>query len=190
MPIVERDPLPRVPMETREQLHEWLAANHGEHRGIWLVTWRPGTGRPAIDYEDLVEECLIFGWIDSTARTFDEQRGGLRLTPRKPNSVWSAPNKRRLAKLEAAGLMRPAGTAAVEIAKANGMYEFLDDVEALIVPSDLAHALGDLLAVFEEISPGRRKQALYWIKSAKREATRSERIDKVVAAAAKGESVF
>lgn len=190
MPIVERNPLPRVPMETRAQLHEWLEENHREHRGIWLVTWRSGTGRPAIGYEDIVRECLIFGWIDSTARTFDEQRGGLRLTPRRPDSVWSAVNKRRLAELERAGLMRPAGTAAVEIAKANGMFEFLDDVDAMIVPEDLARALGDLLAVFEGIASGRRKQALYWIKSAKREKTRSERIDKVVAAAAKGESVF
>ncbi len=190
MPIVEREPLPRIPFETREQLHAWLAENHTEHAGFWLVQWRSVTGRPAIRYDDIVEECLIFGWIDSTIQVFDDERSGLRLTPRRPGSIWSALNKRRLERLEAAGLMQPAGIAAVETAKANGMFTFLDDVDAMIVPEDLAQALGDLLPAFEGIPASRRKQALYWIKSAKRAQTRSARIDKVVEAAANGESVF
>lgn len=190
MPIVERNPLPRILMETRQELHDWLAENHVEHRGFWLVQWRSGTGRPTIGYEDIVEECLIFGWIDSTVQTFDEQRSGLRLTPRKPTSVWSAPNKQRLARLEAAGLMQPAGNRAVEVAKANGMFTFLDDVDAMVVPDDLEEALAELRAVFDGFSDGRRKQALYWIKSAKRPQTRADRIAKIVAAAADGRSVF
>ena len=190
MPIVERNPLPRVPLETREALHDWLAENHAEHGGFWLVQWRSVTGRPAIPYDDIVEECLIFGWIDSTVQKFDDERSGLRLTPRKPNSVWSASNKQRLARLEAAGLMQPAGIRAVEVAKANGMFTFLDDVDAMIVPEDLARALGDLLPAFEGIPASRRKQALYWIKSAKRDATRSARIERVVEVTANGGSVF
>ena len=190
MPIVERNPLPRILMETRQELHDWLVDNHAEHRGFWLVQWRSGTGRPSIAYDDIVEECLVFGWIDSTVQTFDEQRSGLRLTRRKPNSVWSAPNKQRLARLEAAGLMHPAGSRAVEVAKANGMFTFLDDVDAMVVPDDLAEALAGLRPVFDGFSDGRRKQALYWIKSAKRPQTRADRIAKIVAAAADGRSVF
>jgi len=177
-------------MQDREELHAWLAAHHGDHAGFWLVQWRPQTGLPTIGYEHIVEECLIFGWIDSTVRTFDDQRSGLRLTPRKPTSVWSASNKQRVARLEAAGRMQPAGRRAVERARANGMYTFLDDVEAMIVPEDLAAALGELRATFDDFSPGRRKQALAWIKSAKRPATRSDRIARVVAAAAEGRSLF
>ena len=99
MPVVERNPLPRVALETREALHDWLEANHTTHGGIWLVQWRPSTGRPAIAYDDIVEECLIFGWIDSTAQSFDDQRGGVRLTPASPQvggprstrSAWRSP---------------------------------------------------------------------------------------------------
>jgi uncharacterized protein YdeI (YjbR/CyaY-like superfamily) len=188
--IVERDPLPRIPLETRQELHDWLADNHAEHRGFWLVQWRSGTGRPAIVYDDIVEECLIFGWIDSTVQRFDEQRSGMRLTPRRPNGIWSALNKQRLARLEAAGLMQPAGIRAVEVAKANGMFTFLDDIDAMVVPEDLALALGALRPVFDGFSAGRRKQALYWIKSAKRDTTRADRIAKVVAAAEEGRSLF
>lgn len=190
MPVFERNPLPRLRLDTREQLHEWLLANHVDHDGFWLIQPRPGSGGRPIPYEDIVEECLIFGWIDSTVQTFDERSSGIRLTRRKPNSVWSASNKRRLAKLEAAGLMRPAGTKAAEVAKANGMFEFLDEIDALIVPPDLAEALGQAGAVFETFPPSRRKQALYWIKSAKRDGTRRARIEKVAAAAAKGEWLF
>ncbi len=190
MAITERNPLPRILLETRQELHEWLVDNHAEHRGFWLVQWRASTGRPSIAYDDIVEECLIFGWIDSTVQSFDEQSNGLRLTPRKPSSVWSAPNKQRLSRLEDAGLMQPAGIRAVEVAKANGMFTFLDDVDALVVPEDLAKALGDLQTVFDGFTDGRRKQALYWVKSAKRPQTRADRIAKIVAAAREGRSLF
>lgn len=187
MPVVERNPLPRIRLGSRAELHEWLIANHETHPGFWLLSSRPG---PDIPYEDMVEECLIFGWIDSTVQVFDERTSGIRLTRRKPNSVWSATNKVRLARLEAAGLMQPAGRRAVEVAKANGMYEFLDDVEALVVPDDLAAALGEHRATFDSFPAGRRKQTLYWIKSAKREQTRADRIAKVAAAAAQGKALF
>ncbi len=187
MPIVERNPLPRIALRTRAELRAWFQDNHGDHRGFWLVSSRPG---PDIPYDDLVEECLIWGWIDSTVQVFDEQSSGIRLTPRKPTSVWSALNKARLARLEAAGLMQPAGIRAVEVARANGMYTFLDDVDAMVVPDDLAAALGDAGEVFDSFSPGRRKQALYWVKSAKRPQTRADRIAKIAQAAADGTSLF
>ena len=123
MPIVERNPLPRVPLETREALHDWLAENHAEHGGFWLVQWRSVTGRPAIPYDDIVEECLIFGWIDSTVQKFDDERRGLRLTPRKPNSVWSASNKQRLARLEAADDIAPGFPVVTDGCGVNTLWE-------------------------------------------------------------------
>lgn len=175
-------------MDTREQLYDWLARHHRDESGFWLVQWRSVTGRRVIAYEDVIEVCLIFGWIDSTVQTLDEQRSAIRLTPRRPTSVWSKSNKQRLARLESAGLMQPAGLAAVEAAKVNGMFNFLDDVEALEVPEDLAAALGGLRDVFDGFPPGRRRQLLYWIKSAKRPGTRSARIAKIVADAGQGRS--
>lgn len=187
MPIRERNPLPRIPLRSRAELRQWLAENHATHKGFWLVSSRPG---PDIPYDDMVEECLIWGWIDSTVQVFDQRTSGIRLTPRKPNSVWSALNKQRLQRLLAEGSMQPAGLRCVEIAQANGMFTFLDDVEALVVPDDLDAALGRARATFDGFSPGRRKQALYWVKSAKREQTRADRIAKIADAAARGQSVF
>lgn len=181
-----------VPLRTRAELRHWLSVHHAASRGIWLVTWRRAELGPRIAYEDLVEELLCFGWIDSTVKTIDADRVAQRLTPRKAGSVWSRSNKERLQRLLGTDLMTPAGVAVIERAKADGSWSFLDDVEALVVPADLNTALvaGGALEHFQALTPGRRKQLLYWIKSAKRASTRADRISRTVAAAAEGRSAL
>ncbi len=131
---------------------------------------------------------MCFGWIDSTVRRLDADRFKQLLTPRKPGSVWSKPNKARIARLQQAGLMQPAGQAAIERAKANGSWQILDDVEALVMPDDLSSALDAASAAesFAALTPGTRKLALYWIASAKRPETRANRIAQTVSAALEG----
>lgn len=190
MPITERDPLPRVPLATVDELRRWLTDNHATSRGIWLVSWRSHTNRPRITYDDLVEECLCFGWIDSTFQTYDDERSGQRLTPRKAGSVWSRINKERLAKLEAQNRILPPGRAVIDAAKADGSFYLLDDAEAMIIPADLRAALAQNVATFQGFTPGRQRQALGWIALAKRDATRADRVARIAAAAARGESLF
>lgn len=183
---------PFVALQTRAMLRAWLQDNHDRAEGIWLVSWRRDELGPRIAYDDLVEEVLCFGWIDSTIQTVDEDRSAIRLTPRRPGSVWSRPNKQRLSRLIGTDLMTPAGVAVIERAKADGSWTFLDDVEDLVVPDDLAQALADAdtSEQFGALTPGRRKQLLFWIKSAKRDQTRSDRIKRTVAAARQGRSAL
>ena len=110
-------------------------------------------------------------------------------TPRKPGSIWSRNNKRRLDKLIAEGRMKDAGLAKVEAAKSDGSWTFLDDIEALELPADLRQALeanGPAEKRFGEFGSSYKKQVLFWIKSAKRPGTRQKRIATVVALAAEG----
>ncbi len=88
--------------------------------------------------QDLCEECLCVGWIDSKPAKIDERRTALLCTPRKPGSGWSKVNKDRLERLLADGLVLPAGLAAIDAAKADGSWSKLDHVDALAVPDDLA----------------------------------------------------
>jgi uncharacterized protein YdeI (YjbR/CyaY-like superfamily) len=183
------DDLPRVHVETREQWRAWLADHHDTERGAWLVTWKQATGRPSLPYEEVIEEALCFGWVDSTARTLDEERSMLLMTPRKPTSTWARTNKERVERLLAAGLMQPAGIAAVETAKVNGSWSVLDSVEALEVPEDLAAALNaepGARDAYEGFSPSNRKMILWWVKSAKRPDTRQRRIAETARLAAQG----
>ena len=142
-----------VHAETRPQWREWLVENHERSRGVWLVSWRSPTGRPSVGYEESVEEALCVGWVDSKGGKIDDERSKLWFAPRNPRSAWARTNKERVGRLEAAGLLLPAGRRAVEIAKANGAWTMLDDVENLLVPPDLEAAFAALTAETRPTSP-------------------------------------
>ena len=183
------DDYEQVLVSSRAEWREWLEANADTSPGIWLVMPRRGNDDPAPTYDEVVEEALCFGWIDSTVRTRDERVALQLLTPRKPSSTWSASNKERLARLIPAGLMTERGLRVVEAAKANGSWEILDSVERLEVPDDLAAALDAdpaARAYFDGMPPGVRKQNLYFVISARRPGTRAARIAKIVTAAREG----
>ena len=178
--------LPLLEPADRALWSAWLEANHRTSPGVWLAVGKKGNSRTALTYEDAVEEAVRFGWIDSTTRRLDEDRFQQLFTPRKPGSTWSQSNKARVDRLEARGLMTPAGRAAVESAKANGSWNSLDEVDSLTVPEDLAAALAATPAAdeyFAGLAPSQRKMILYWITTAKRPETRARRIAETVRAA-------
>ena len=172
----------------REEWRAWLAANHGTARGAWFVSWKKATGRPRLEYAEAVEEALCVGWVDSLARTVDDERSRLLMTPRKRGSGWSRPNKERIARLEVAGVMLPAGLAVVEAARADGSWSALDDVENLVEPGDLRAALDaepSARANWDAFPPSARKAILTWISTAKRAETRLRRVEETATLAAR-----
>lgn len=176
-------------IESREALAAWLAAHHDTSPGVWLVTFKKASGGSHVPYAAVVEEALRVGWVDSRGRALDESRSQLLLTPRRRGSGWSRPNKERVARLEAAGLMRPPGRAAVDAAKADGSWTALDEVEALVEPADLRAALdGDPEARrgWDGFPPSVRRAILEWIAAARRPETRARRVAETAAQAAVG----
>lgn len=177
------DDLELVVPASREEWRTWLAANHATSKGIALAVAKKNGSRAGVAYEEAVEEALCFGWIDSTTRTLDADRYTILVTRRKRGSVWARSNKERVKRLTAAGLMTPAGQAAIDAAKADGSWTILDEVEAGTVPADLAAALdaAQVADRFAALTPSVRKMALYHIASAKRPETRAKRIAETVA---------
>ena len=177
------DTLDSFTASTRQAWRDWLAENHASSPGIWFISYKKTSGKPRVSYEEAVEEALCFGWIDSKPSKLDDERYKLAFTPRKPKSVWSKPNKERVERLIAEGLMTPAGQRCIDIAKENGSWETLDNVEALIMPTDLADALSanaTAKAYFEAFSNSVKKGIYYWIESAKRPETRQKRVNETV----------
>ena len=173
---------------SRAELRAWLEGNHAASAGVWLATYKKATGKPRLDYDEIVEEALSFGWVDSKPNSLDDERSLLWISPRKPRSGWSRINKQRIEKLEREGLMTEAGRAVVAVAKANGGWTALDGVEALEVPDDLSLALRDnprAAQNFEAFPPSSKKIILTWIAGAKRPETRAKRVSETVALAAK-----
>jgi uncharacterized protein YdeI (YjbR/CyaY-like superfamily) len=184
--VANLDDLDRTEAPTRASWRAWLAKHHDTSPGVWLVYHKKGSGVPGVGYEEAVEEALCFGWIDSRVRSLDDRRYMQLYTPRTPGSNWSRLNKERIARLTAAGTMADAGLAAVEAAKSDGSWAQLDAVEGLIEPAELRGALDRrpiARSNFDAFSDSVKKQALYWVYSAKREDTRARRISDVVAAA-------
>jgi uncharacterized protein YdeI (YjbR/CyaY-like superfamily) len=187
------DDAPHVMAVDRATWRAWLAANHATSDGAWLVSWRRGTGKPAIAYEEAVEEALCFGWIDSTGGVIDEQRARQWYAPRKKGSGWAASNKARIERLEAAGLMTPAGRAVVDAAKADGSWELLDSVERLEVPVDLAATLDanpPARERWDAFPKSARRAMLAWLVLAKRPETRQKRITAIATRAARNERAY
>jgi uncharacterized protein YdeI (YjbR/CyaY-like superfamily) len=184
-----RDERPLVTPRSRAAWRAWLARNHARSAGIWLVYYKKHTSVPTVTYDEVVEECLCFGWIDSQVRALDAERYCQLITPRKPKSVWSKLNKSRVTKLAADGLLASPGVAKIDTAKADGSWAALDRVEALLVPRDLSAALRANAAsrkAFASFSRSTRKHILTWIDAAKRPETRAKRIAETVELAAQG----
>lgn len=176
--------------ETLQAWRDWLAAHHARGSGVWVVQWKRATGRPAVGYEELVVEALAWGWIDSTNGTVDAERSRMWFAPRRPTSGWARPNKRRVERLLAESRMQPAGQAAIDVARANGAWTLLDDVEDLVVPPDLAEALAahpGARETWDAFPRTVRRAALVRLVEAKRAQTRARRVADVAAAAARGE---
>ena len=177
-------------MRSRAALRAWLRENHASHPSVWLVTWKKHTDH-YLDYGALIEELLCWGWVDSQSRGVDADRTSVLISPRNPKSAWSAMNKAKVVAARESGAMTDAGEALITAAKANGMWGFLDDVEALIVPDDLDAALsgpqsGAAREVWDAHPRSIKRAALEWLKTAKTAPTRAKRIADIADAARDG----
>jgi len=172
--------LARVEIESASGLRDWLYCHFAQQESIWLVSYKKSADPLRyVSYDTIVDEVICFGWIDSLPRKLDETRTMLLLSPRKPGSGWSAVNKDRVERMTAAQKMHPAGDAVVEIAKQDGSWDFLNDVNALIEPNDLTLSLNsipDARENWDKFSRSSRRGILEWIKLSKRTETRAKRI--------------
>ena len=187
-----QDEAEQLEPRTLREWSAWLAEHHDRGSGVWVVSPRRAAARP-VSYEDCVMEALRWGWVDSTLKPVDAERSKLWFAPRRPQSVWTRPNKERVARLEAEGRLEAPGRAAVEAAKATGRWTLMDAVEDRVVPDDLAAAFAAHPGSREHwdgFSPSAQKQLLAWIVLAKRPETRAGRVLATAEAAARGEKAY
>ncbi len=173
-----------------QEWRDWLVLHHAAGEGVWLVSRRAAAGGPHVSYEDAVRQALCFGWVDSTNKRLDDERTMMRYSPRTSGSRWARTNKARIADLEATGQLAPAGIAVIEAARADGSWSLYDEVDALVVPPDLAAALDahpPARANFDSFPPSARDQLLARLVQARRPETRAKRIAEVATRAAVGE---
>jgi uncharacterized protein YdeI (YjbR/CyaY-like superfamily) len=169
---------------------EWLEANHASATEVFVGYFKKATGKQTMTWSQAVDQALCFGWIDGVMRRIDEERHMQRFTPRRPGSNWSNVNIAKVAKLEEAGLMRPAGLAAFEARseKRSGIYAF-EGKQAAELPAGYERRLRADAAAWEywqAAAPSYRRTATHWVVRAKREETRERRLAQLIESSAAG----
>ena len=166
-----------------DEWRKWLHENHSSSKGIHLIFFKVDHKNDSMRWEEAVKVALCYGWIDSTVKSLGNGKRRQYFTPRNVKSVWSALNKRYIADLLSNDLIHPSGLKIIDIAKQNGSWTALDDVENGIIPEDLRSEFDKNPTAFDNyqnFAPSYRKSYLYWLNQAKREATRQKRITEII----------
>lgn len=135
-----------------------------------------------------MDEALCFGWIDGIRKLIDKISYKIRFTPRRHGSIWSTINIKRAQELTKEKRMRPAGAKAfkAKVENKSGIYSYEQRIAEL--PEPYAKGLKKNNAAwdfFQAQPPSYRKMVSWYIVSAKKQETRMQRLEKLIAASAK-----
>ncbi len=178
---------------TPAEFRAWLEAHHDEARELWVGYYKKGSGRPSITWPESVDEALCFGWIDGVRKGIDDVSYMIRFTPRKPRSVWSAVNIKRVGELAELGLMCPAGLAAFEqrAAERSGIYAYEQENASLDEDSEQRFRANAAAWAFFQAQPAWYRKAATWhVVSAKREETRQKRLTALIDHSEQGRTIL
>lgn len=167
---------------------KWLIKNHLTENSVWLIIYKKDSKTPSITYSEAVDQALCFGWIDSKPNKRDEKSYYQFFSKRKPKSVWSKINKEKVKYLISEELITESGLLAIKIAKENGSWDTLNEVDNLVLPKDLLTEFNkNKLAKsnWEQFSKSVKQGILQWLLSAKKIETRQKRISEIVTLAEK-----
>lgn len=168
---------------TATEFRKWLEKNHDGAKELWIGIYKKASGSKGITYKDAVDVALCFGWIDGLSKSIDESSYMQRFTPRRPTSVWSAINIKRVQELKDLGLMHPAGEKAFleRDPSKTGLYSFENEPQSLEPAQEKRfRAKRKAWDFFQAQPPGYRRSAIWWVVSAKREDTRERRFATLV----------
>ena len=168
--------------ESAAELREWLEANHESADELWIGMRRKTSGLPSVTWQEVVDESLCFGWVDSVRKPVDDGYAQ-RITPRRKGSNWSDRNIGIVEKLRREGRMRPAGEAAFA-RRDEARQQRLRPLDAESIKAFQADA--DAWAFWESQPPGYRRLTSGWVMSAVREETRQRRLKQLIEASAAG----
>lgn len=179
--MVKTENFKKLEISTADELRKWLIENHAQKESMWLVTYKKVVPDKHVSTSEVLDELLCFGWIDGVRRKLDEKKTMQLISPRK-SQHWTNTYKERFAKLLKADKIAPAGNNSVQLSKELGLWNFMDDVDALIKPTDFLKALQDhmpALTNFDTFGSSSQRFMLRWIKLSKTAGTREKRIKEI-----------
>ena len=173
----------------QSDFRKWLKKNHKKETELVVGFYKVGSGKPSMTWSQSVDEALCFGWIDGVRKSIDEESYQIRFTRRKPASIWSAINIKKIAELTEKGLMQPEGLASFEKRKEekSKIYSY-ENEEAKFTQDFVKQFKANKKAwkYFQSIAPSYRKVSTHWVMSAKQESTKRKRLNELIADSARG----
>ena len=166
------------------EFRDWLEENHQKETEIIVGFYKVESGKPSITWPQSVDEALCFGWIDGIRKSIDKESYSIRFTPRKPTSIWSAVNIKKVEKLIDQGLMQPSGLKAFGYRKEekSKIYSFESDAKTLSEGFEAKFKANCKAWDFFIVQAASYKKAvIHWILTAKQETTQYSRLEKAIA---------
>ncbi len=175
------------------KFRKWLEKNHKTEKELIAGYYKTDTGKPSMSWSESVDQALCFGWIDGIRRKLDEESYCIRFTPRRPDSNWSALNISKVEKMKEAGLMTAAGLELYEKRKDKNSEKYsYENLPATLTPEMEKTFRKNKAAweFFQKAAPSYKRVHIYWVNEAKQEATKLNRLKKLIEASEKGEKLF
>jgi uncharacterized protein YdeI (YjbR/CyaY-like superfamily) len=170
--------------KTSAEFRSWLAKHRSAASELWVGFYKKDSGKGGITYSEALDEALCFGWIDGVRKSVDAESYTIRFSPRQPKSIWSAVNTRRVAALTKAGSMDPSG---LEVFRNRDpgrtlLYSY-ERERAEFTGLWLERFRSNTTAwrFFDAQPPSYKRTVTFWVMSAKKEETRSKRLDALIA---------
>jgi uncharacterized protein YdeI (YjbR/CyaY-like superfamily) len=184
----------RLTFADRKSWERWLRKHHATEPEIWIQTAKAASGLQSVTQSEALEIALCYGWIDGRIQPLDKNYTLRRFIPRRKDSIWSQVNRAKALQLIEAGLMQPAGLAAIEQAKANGRWESAyQPVRDKSIPTDLETALkkNKKAAAFFKTLDGKNRYAfVFRLQTTRKPELRAAKVAKFVAMLERGEKLF
>jgi uncharacterized protein YdeI (YjbR/CyaY-like superfamily) len=175
--------------KTQSDFRKWLQKNHKKETELLVGFYKVGSGKPSMTWSQSVDEALCFGWIDGVRKSIDKDSYQIRFTQRKPTSIWSAINIKKIEELTKQGLMQPAGLASFErrTETKSKIYSY-EKAEAELTPDFKKQFKANKKAwdYFQSLAPSYKKISTHWVVSPKQEATRIKRLHQLISESAAG----
>lgn len=168
----------------QSDFRKWLEKNHQTESELVVGFYKVDSGKPSITWSQSVDEALCFGWIDGVRTSIDKNSYQIRFTQRKPTSIWSAINIKKVEELIQQGLMQPPGLASFEKRTENKSRIYAHEIAEVNLSSDFEKQFkANKIAwdYFQSLAPSYRKISTNWVMSAKQEATRIKRLNELIA---------
>jgi len=176
----------------QEDLRKWFEKNHQKKKELWLGYYKANSGKPSITWPQSVDEALCFGWIDGVRKSLGEKSYVIRFTTRNPNSIWSAINIKKAEELIKQGLMYPAGLEVFNQRneKKSRVYSF-EQKNIQLAPQFKKQFKQNKIAwkFFQSQPPSYQKPAIWWITSAKQDATKQKRLEILIKDSEAGQKI-